>query len=114
VSRARILVALVGIVVLAAVGLRLAVTPSYIGGYRVVDDYNIALQVIGARTTWRAVTIDQETSQSVTVGVSEATLQIGAGFDDRIAYVVVQLAEPLAGRTVINATTGSQIPLLSP
>lgn len=105
---------MVGIAVLAAVALRLAVTPSYIGGYRVVDDYNIALQVVGSRTAWRAVTIEQETSQSVTVGVSEASLHIGAGFDDRIAYVVVQLAEPLAGRTVINATTGSEISRLSP
>jgi hypothetical protein len=112
--RRRVLVA----AALAVVGfaiLRLTVVrPAYIGGYRQIDEYNIALQVIGANPTWRGVTELTETDSAVTVAVSHVTFEFGAGFgDERIAYVAVRLNEPLGGRDVIDATSGTAVPYLS-
>ena len=94
---------------------RLAIHSTFVGGYRQIDEYNIALQVLGASPTWRAITAQTETPSEVTVGVSEiGMLQFGAGFgDERIGYVVVTLREPLAGRQVVNAATGLAIPRIS-
>ena len=112
--RRRLLVAAVVLVALATV--RLAVVrPAHIGGYRVIDDYNIALQVLGASPTWRGVTEQTETGSTVTVAVSHITFEFGAGFgDERIAYVAVRLSEPLGDRQVIDATSGTAIPRWSP
>jgi hypothetical protein len=111
--RRLVVVAAVALVGLALV--RLAVTPTHLGGYVEIDDYNIALQVIGAGPMWRGVTEHTETGSSITVVVSQITLpQFGAGFgDERIAYVAVRLSDPLAGRQVIDATTGTAIPRIS-
>ena len=112
--RRRLLVAAaVAVVGLAILRLTL-VRPTHIGGYRQIDDYNIALQVIGANPTWRGVTELTETGSTVTVAVSHVTFQFGAGFgDERIAYVAVRLSEPLASRQVIDATSGTAIPHIS-
>jgi hypothetical protein len=103
------------VVVVLVAGLRLAVTRTYVGGYRVVDDYNLAFQVIGANPTWRAVTVQTETSADVTIGMSEINLRLGPGFgDERIAYAVVTLSDPLGTRRVLDASTGTEIPRLQP
>ncbi len=87
---------------------RLAIHRTLVGGYQQIDDYNLALQVLGASPTWRGITAQTETASEVTLGVSEiGMLQFGAGFgDERIGWVVVALREPLAGRQVVDATTG--------
>lgn len=105
-----------GVIALLVVAgaVRLAVTPTYIAGYAVLDDFNIAVQVTGGHPTWRAVTTLTETSTTVTLGISEASLQLGPGFDDDIAYVAVRLASPLADRTVVDAGSGEAIRRLSP
>jgi hypothetical protein len=111
--RRLIIVAIVVIVVVA--GLRLAATPTYVAGYRVIDDYNLALQVTGANPNWRAVTDLKETPSEVTIGISEISLQLGPGFgDERIAYVVVTLSDPLGTRRISDAATGFEIPRLAP
>lgn len=101
------------VVVLAA--LRTTVTPTRIYGYRVVDDYTVALQVLGAHPTWRALTTQTETETDVTIAVSEISLHLGPGFgDERIGYVIVTLEAPLELRRLINASTGDDIPRLAP
>jgi hypothetical protein len=108
---------LIAVIVVAVViaGVRLAVTRTAVSGYRVIDDYNLALQVIGANPTWRRVTVETETASDVTVGISEISLRLGAGFgDERIAYVVMTLNEPLGARRLIDASTGVEIPRLQP
>jgi hypothetical protein len=111
-TRRQALVAAILIVLIVGVGL--SVKTPHVYGYRVIDDHNIALQVVGARPLWRAVTTRTETSSTVTVGVSEVWLQLAPGFDDTIAYVVAGLADPLGTRVVIDASTGTAIPELKP
>lgn len=113
--RGRRLVIAAIVVIAVVAGLRLAVTPTFVGGYRVVDDTNLALQVIGAHPTWRAITLLEETPSDVTVGMSEISLQLGPGFgDEQPAYVVVTLNDPLGARRVLDASTGAEIPRLAP
>ena len=101
--------------VIAAAAIRLAVTPTFVGGYEVLDEYNIALRVLGASPTWRALTTHTETSTEVTIGLSEISLQLGPGFgDERVAYVAVRLRDALADRDVVDATTGILIPRIEP
>jgi hypothetical protein len=111
--RRRLVVAAVA-VALVIVALRLAITTVDPVGYRVIDDFNVAVQVIGGHPTWRAATSVEETSSTVTVGVSEMWLRLGPGFDDTISYLVVRLNDPLGTRTLVDAATGSPIPRLSP
>ena len=110
-----------GLLVLAAIALigvaviGLAIRSAFIGGYREIDAYNIAIQVTGASPTWRGVTAQTETASDVRVGVSQISLQFGPGFgDERISYVVVTLREPLAGRRVFDASSGAAIPRITP
>jgi hypothetical protein len=110
----RLIIAAIIVIALIA-GLRLAVTPTFVGGYRIVDDTNLALHVIGAHPTWRAITVLKETPSDVTVGVSEISLQLGPGFgDEQTAYLVVTLSDPLGARRVLDASTGAEIPRLTP
>ena len=106
-------VAIIVVLVIAAV--RLAITPTFVSGYRVIDDYNLALQVTGATPTWRAITVEAETPSDVTIGISEMSLRFGAGSgDERISYVVVTLTNPLGTRRVLGAFNGVEIPRLQP
>ena len=51
----------------------------------------------------------------MTIGISEMSLRFGAGFgDERIAYVVVTLTDPLGTRRVLSAFNGVEIPRLLP
>jgi hypothetical protein len=90
---------------------RLLPTPTHLTGYREIDPYNIALAVIGVSPTWRGVTQQTETASEVTVGVSELVFRFGSGpGDERIAYIAIRLSEPLDGRPVIDAMSGTEIP----
>jgi hypothetical protein len=103
------------VVVLVIAAVRVAITPLFVAGYRVIDDQNLALEVIGANPTWRAITVQTETPSDVTIGISEISLQIGPGFgDERVGYVVVNLTESLGSRRVLDASTGAEIPRLQP
>lgn len=110
--RRLLLVAAVAVIGFAAV--RLAVRPVHVSGYQQIDDYNIALEVIGASPTWRGVTEHAETPSEVVLGVSQISFQVGAGFgDERIAYVAIRLRDPLGERVVVDASTGTAITRLS-
>jgi hypothetical protein len=113
--RRRLLVAGAAALIALAV-LRLAVHPTLVSGYRTIDEYNIALQVLGARPTWRGINEQTETASEVRLGVNEiGMLQFGAGFgDERIGYVVVTLRDPLGGRTVIVASSGLALKRIAP
>ena len=108
--------AIAAIVLLVVLGgLRLAVTQTYVHGYRLVDDYNIALLVTGANPTWRAVTELQETPTEVTVRISEMSLRLGPGSgDERPGEVAITLRDPLGTRRVVDASTGIEIWRQSP
>ncbi len=109
----RVLVAAL-VVLIGLAAIRLAIRPVHVLGYREIDDYNIAVQVIGASPLWRGVTEQKESASAVAVAVSEInSFQFGAGFgDERIAYVAIRLSDPLAGRPVIDALSGTDIPLI--
>jgi hypothetical protein len=64
-----VFVAIIVVVVIAP--LRLAITPAFATGYRVIDEYDLALRVTGATPTWRAIADQAETPSDVTVGASE-------------------------------------------
>ena len=105
---------LAGIIVIAIViaGVRLAMGSTPILGYRLLDDYNLAVQVIGSQAQWRDVTVE-ETATTVKVDLKEIWIH-GPGFDDAIAYVAIRLREPLGARTVVDAASGTRVPLVSP
>lgn len=102
------------VLALLGVGLRLAIAPVVLSGYRVIDTHDLAVAVSGAHPTWRSVTSVEQTPTRVTVGVSQLELQFGPGFDDTAAYVVVRLDQPLGGRPVFDAATGLVIPQFTP
>jgi hypothetical protein len=106
------LLAIAIVTVIAIGGARLAMAPTPIMGYRLLDDYNVALQIIGSKAQWRGVTVD-ETVAAVTIDLREIWVH-GPGFDDDIAYVAVRLTEPLGTRNVINAATGMRVAALAP
>jgi hypothetical protein len=107
--RVAVLVAGLGVALVVILG---AVRPTFIGEYRVIDDYNLELQVLGAAPIWRGVTQHAETASTVTLGLSEVrSIQFGAGFgDESIGIVVIRLDRPLGERPVIDASTGAAIP----
>ena len=100
------------IIALIAGGVRLTMTHTYPVGYCLLDDYNLAVQVIGAKAQWRGVTVD-ETDSTVSIDLKEISIR-GPGFDDGITYVVVRLNDPLGNRTVIDASTAAAVQLLTP
>jgi hypothetical protein len=109
----RVVVAVVVVALLAAVftlGVRLATAPTPIAGYRLIDDYNIAVQITGSKAQWRDVSV-AETATTVTITLREIWIH-GPGFDDAIAYVALRLREPLGTRTVVDSITGQLVRLL--
>src|ERR1044071_1526845 len=101
-------------VLLGLAAIRLAVVPTSMTGYVPIDDYNVAIAVIGGEPVWRAVTALHETTSTVEIAIDEIrSLQLGAGLgDERIAYVAVRLNEPLGSRQVVNRSSGALIPLI--
>ena len=106
----RTIVAVAVVLVLVAGGIRLALAPTPLNGYRQLDDYNIAVRIAGSKAQWRDFVV-VETDSTVTVGLKEIWFH-GPGFDDEIAYVAIRLRNPLGIRTVIDASTGETISLL--
>jgi hypothetical protein len=102
----RLLAALVVFVVVIG-AFRLAMVPTEITGYRALDDYNLALQVVGSKAQWRGATVD-ETASTVTIGLAEISVQ-GPGFDDDIVFVTIRLRDPLGSRTVVDSLTGDPV-----
>jgi hypothetical protein len=111
-SRARWLLTTIVVLALLIGAVRLAMTPTPITGYRVLDDYNVAIQITGSKAQWRGVTVE-ETPSAVTVDLKEISLRL-AGFDDDIAYVSIRLQSPLADRAVIDASSGSAVRRVAP
>ena len=105
---------LVSLVVVAVVigGFRLAMVPIPITGYRALDDYNLALQVVGSQAQWRGATVD-ETASTVTIGLAEIWVH-GPGFDDEIVFVALRLHDPLGSRIVVDSLTGGPVIRLDP
>src|SRR3954447_10882818 len=92
-------------------GIRLGMTATPIWGYRVLDDYNIAVQIVGIRAQWRSVAVE-ETDSTVTVSLQEIWIH-GPAFDDELNYVAIRLHDPLGTRTLVDGATGNRILLLS-
>lgn len=102
-----------GLVVVLVVGaIRLLDQLLRLESYRVLDDQTLALALVayGASYSWMHVTGVAETDQTVTISVNAFTLQLGPSTALAARrYIPVYLSEPLAGRTVIDGTTGEEI-----
>ena len=108
--RRRWLVLAVAIVVVLAT-LRLLYQPLTLESYRTLDPQTLVVVGYGAPGAWARVSDVSETQSSVTVSVDKFTFQLGPGtnFAARIE-LEVRLDAPLAGRTVIDGSTGQEVP----
>ncbi|SRR5258707_372722 len=103
-------IALVAVLVVLAVGVRLADKASTIYAYRVIDDHALAILVTGGPWTWIRVTGIEEASSSVTISVSSIAAPLPGYGGDR-TWLAVNLHDPIGQRPVIDAATGGPIPL---
>ncbi len=101
------------VVILAFVAIRLLDQPFHLESYQTLDDQTLAVVGYGAPYSWPRVTVVAETDSTVTITVNVITLQLGpsTAVAARL-YVPVYLSEPLEGRTVIDGSTGQEIPNL--
>jgi hypothetical protein len=103
----RLAVILVVVVVLAFTAFQLLDSPSRIEYYRVVDDRTVAVGTVSGPRAWVRVTGVTETSTDVTITVRTFFVQLGPSTAVGINYEsMVTLHAPLAGRTVIDGTSG--------
>ncbi len=99
------------VVILALIAIRLLDQPLRLESYQALDDETVAVMGYGAPYSWPRVTSVTETDSTVTITVNAITLQLGPGTSVATRlYVPVYLGEPLEGRTVIDGSTGQEVP----
>ena len=104
-------VALAVVIVILLATLRLLYQPLTLESYRTLDPQTLVVVGYGARDAWTRVSDVSETQSTVTVSVDKFTFQplpgttLGAPIE-----VEVRLDAPLAGRTVIDGSTGQEVP----
>jgi hypothetical protein len=104
-------VALAVVIVFLLATLRLLYQPLTLESYLTLDPQTILVVGYGAPDAWTRVSDVSETQSTVTVSVDKFTFQplpgttIGAPIE-----VEVRLDAPLAGRTVIDGSTGQEVP----
>jgi hypothetical protein len=76
--------------------------------YHVIDEYAIAVETVSGPLTWTRVTSVSEAPTSVTIGVSELSAPL-PGYGGERYWLAVNLRDPIAGRTVIDAKTGQPV-----
>ncbi len=104
-------VVLAGVIVVLFVTLQLLIRPLTLESYRTLDPQTLVVLGYGGRDAWTRVSDLSETQSTVTVSVDKFWVQLGPG--TAAAYplgVVVRLEAPLAGRTVIDGSTGQVVP----
>jgi hypothetical protein len=109
VRRRWVVLAIVVVFLLAT--LRLLYQPLTLEFYRTPDPQTLVVVGYGAGDAWTRVSGLSETQSTVTVSVDKFTFQpfpgtaLGAPIE-----VEVRLDAPLAGRTVIDGSTGQEVP----
>jgi hypothetical protein len=104
-------VALAVVIVVLLATLRLLYQPLTLESYRTLDPQTLLVVGYGAPDAWTRVSDLSETLSTVTVSVDKFTFQflpgttLGAPIE-----VEVRLDAPLAGRTVIDGSTGQEVP----
>jgi hypothetical protein len=78
--------------------------------YRLVGDRTIVLGALTGQVTWTRVSSVTETPTSVVVAVQSFRIQFGPGTGAAFPIeLVLTLAAPLDGRTVVDAATGAAV-----
>jgi len=78
--------------------------------YRLVGDRTLVVGTTTATLTWTRVSSVTETPTSVVVAVRSFRIQFGPGTGAAFPIeLVVTLAAPLDGRTVVDASTGAAV-----
>ncbi len=104
-------VVLAVVVVVLLVTLRLLIRPLTLELYRTLDPQTLVVVGHGARDPWTRVSDLSETQSTVTVSVDKFSIQLGPGTAAAYPIGVVICSEaPLAGRTVIDGSTGQEVP----
>lgn len=104
-------VALAVVIVLLLATLRLLYQPLTLESYRTVDPQTLIVVGYGASGAWTRVSDVSETQSMVTVSVDKFTFQPGPGTAFAATIEVeVRLDATLAGRTVIDGSTGQEVP----
>jgi hypothetical protein len=112
--RRRWVVAAVILIVLV-VTFRLLYQPVALQSYRILDPQTLVVTGYGARTARTNLSDIAETDSSVTIRVDAFTFELGPGTAEGYRLDVdVPLSAPLADRTVIDGSTGQEIPEAPP
>jgi hypothetical protein len=96
------------VLVVALIGLRLADKGARIDYYRIIDDHTLVAGTASGPLTWIRVTALSETSTTITIGVSSISVPAPGFGGDRVELPVT-LTQPVAGRTVIDASRSSAV-----
>jgi hypothetical protein len=101
-----------GLVVVLALGaLRLLYQPVTLESYRMLDPQTLVVVGYGSPGAWTNVSNVTETESTVTVSVSAFTFRPFPGTDLAARLEIqVRLSAPLGGRTVIDGSTGQDVP----
>jgi hypothetical protein len=101
-------VAVVAVVlVLAVAAVHSLDSPSWIYYYRVVDERTLIVGTSAGPGAWTRVTSVIETPSTVTITVSSLVVQLGPGTAVGVnAESTAKLRDPIAGRTVIDGSSG--------
>jgi len=105
-------VALAAAIVFLLATLRLLYQPLTLESYRALDPQTLVVVGFGAPNAWTRVSNVSETPSTVSVSADRFTFQLplpGTAIGATIE-VEVRLEAPLAGRTVIDASTGQEVP----
>lgn len=101
-----------GLVVVLALGaLRLLYQPVTLKSYRMLDPQTLVVVGYGAPGAWTNVSDVTEAPSTVTISVNAFTFEpfphtdLGARLE-----VQVRLGAPLGGRTVVDGSTGQEVP----
>jgi len=99
------------IVVLTLATLRLLYQPVALQSYRILDPQSLVVRGFGRATARTNLSDVSETDSSVSIRVDAFTFELGPSTAQGHALdVVVRLDAPLADRTVIDGSTGQEIP----
>ena len=104
-------VALAVVIVFLLATLRLLYQPLTLESYRSLDPRTLVVVGYGASGAWTRVSDVSETESTVSISVDKFTFTPlpGTGLGAPIE-VEVRLDAPLAGRTVIDGSTGQEVP----
>ena len=109
-------IVLIVVVVLVALSVRLQDRLIHFSCYQALDRWNLVVATVSGPGAWARVTSVSETPASITIGVSSLIAPLPGTGDDQV-YLTVQLRDPFADRTVIDAMTGLPVapgPLCGP